>query len=125
MILKPSQTPTNSAGAAENWDATQYTYAYDGHHNAPEKARDEKIPGPLVRIRTQTGPPVRLMQAIVSADQRSVRLRIEGCQLRRVIPAHERGRYRREELDQPLGRGFKPDLVSRREEDCLPTPCCV
>jgi glucose/arabinose dehydrogenase len=64
-----------SAGDAENWDATQYTYGYDGQHNAPEKDRDEKIPGP----------PVRVAKAIVTADQRSVRLHIEGCRPRHVI----------------------------------------
>jgi glucose/arabinose dehydrogenase len=64
-----------SAGDADNWDATQYTYAYDGHHNAPEKDRDEKIPGP----------PVRVTGAIVAADRRSVRLQIEGCLPRHVI----------------------------------------
>ena len=63
------------AGDTENWDAVQYTYGYDGQHNAPEKDRDEKIPGP----------PVRVTKAIVSADQRSVRLHIEGCQPRHVI----------------------------------------
>ena len=63
------------AGEAENWDAVQYTYGYDGQHNAPEKDRDEKI----------SGPPVRVTRAIVSTDQRSVRLRIEGCQPRHVI----------------------------------------
>lgn len=67
-----------SAGDTENWDATQYTYAYDGQHNAPEKDRDEKIPGP----------PARVIKAIVSADQRSVRLYIEGCQPLHVIRVH-------------------------------------
>ena len=64
-----------SADNIENWDATQYTYGYDGHHNATAKDRDEKIPGP----------PVRVTKAIVSGDQRSVRLLIEGCQPRHVI----------------------------------------
>ncbi|MBI2946779.1 MAG: PQQ-dependent sugar dehydrogenase [Verrucomicrobia bacterium] len=64
-----------SAGDAENWDALQYTYGYDGQHNAPEKDRDEKIPGP----------PVRVIKASVSADQRSVRLQIDGCQPHHVI----------------------------------------
>jgi len=62
-----------SAGDAENWDAAQYTYAYDGHHNAPEKDRDEKIPGP----------PARVTKAIVSGDKWSVRLHTEGC-----LPGH-------------------------------------
>jgi hypothetical protein len=64
-----------SAGDTENWDATQYTYAYDGKHNAPEKDRDEKIPGP----------PASVTKAIVSADKRSVRLHTEGCQALHVI----------------------------------------
>ena len=65
-----------SAGDIENWDATQYTYGYDGHHNAPEKDRGEKIPGP----------PVRVTKPVVSADQRSVGLHIDGCQPHHVIP---------------------------------------
>jgi glucose/arabinose dehydrogenase len=64
-----------SAGAAENWDALHYTYGYDGQHNAPEKDRDEKIPGPSVQV----------TQAIVSAGRRSVRLHIDGCQPRHVV----------------------------------------
>lgn len=72
--------PVDSAGAgdAENWDATQYTYAYDGRHNAPEKDRDEKIPGP----------PVLVNKAAVSEDKRTVRLSIEGLQPRHVILVH-------------------------------------
>ena len=58
------------AGNPENWDATQYTYAYDGKHNAPEKDRDEKIPGP----------PVRVTHAAVADDRLSVRLgAARGC----------------------------------------------
>ncbi|MBI4660838.1 MAG: PQQ-dependent sugar dehydrogenase [Verrucomicrobia bacterium] len=64
-----------STGDTENWDALQYTYGYDGQHNAPEKDRDEKI----------AGPPVRVTKATVSADRKSVRLQIEGCQPRHVI----------------------------------------
>jgi glucose/arabinose dehydrogenase len=64
-----------TAGDLENWDATQYTYAYDGRHNAPEKDRDEKIPGPSVRV----------TKAVVSPNRESVRLQIEGCQPRHVI----------------------------------------
>lgn len=64
-----------SAGLAENWDSLQYTYAYDGKHNAPEKDRDEKIPGP----------PMRVTQAVVAADGFSVHLRTEGHQPRHVI----------------------------------------
>ena len=56
------------AGDAENWDAQQYTYAYDGKHNAPEKDRDEKI----------SGPPVRVLKAEVAADKLTVRLTLEG-----------------------------------------------
>ncbi len=63
------------AGDAENWDATQYTYAYDGKHNAPEKDRDEKIPGP----------PVRVLKAEVAADQLTVRLTLEGLKPRHVV----------------------------------------
>ena len=63
------------AGNAENWDATQYTYAYDGQHNAPEKDRDEKIPGP----------PVRVLKAEVAADKLTVRLTLEGLKPRHVI----------------------------------------
>ena len=63
------------AGDAENWDAQQYTYAYDGKHNAPEKDRDEKIPGP----------PVRVLKAEVSADKLSVRLTLEGLKPRHVV----------------------------------------
>jgi len=63
------------AGDAENWDATQYTYAYDGKHNAPEKDRDEKIPGP----------PVRVVKAEVAADKLTVRLTLEGMKPRHVI----------------------------------------
>jgi glucose/arabinose dehydrogenase len=70
-----------SAGNAENWDALQYTYAYDGQHNAPEKDRDEKIPGPIVRV----------TKALVSADQRSVRLHLEGSRLRHVILIRAQG----------------------------------
>ena len=64
-----------SAGSAENWDATQYTYAYDGKHNAPEKDRDEKIPGP----------PARVTKVVVSADKRAVLLTLEGLKPRHVI----------------------------------------
>ncbi len=64
-----------SAGNLENWDAAQYTYAYDGRHNAPEKDRDEKIPGP----------PLRVTKAVVASDRRSVRLHAEGCLPRHVI----------------------------------------
>jgi predicted nuclease of predicted toxin-antitoxin system len=39
------------------------------------KHRDEKIPGPAARV----------TKAIVSADRRSVRLHLEGCQPRHVI----------------------------------------
>jgi glucose/arabinose dehydrogenase len=63
------------AGDAENWDATQYTYAYDGKHNAPEKDRDEKIPGP----------PVRVLKAEVAADQLTARLTLEGLKPRHVV----------------------------------------
>ncbi|NBV21438.1 MAG: hypothetical protein EBS05_05880 [Proteobacteria bacterium] len=63
------------AGNPENWDATQYTYAYDGKHNAPEKDRDEKIPGP----------PVRVTHAAVADDRLSVRLTVEGMTPRHVI----------------------------------------
>jgi len=63
------------AGDAENWDATQYTYAYDGKHNAPEKDRDEKIPGP----------PVRVLKAEVAPDKLTVRLTLEGMKARHVI----------------------------------------
>ncbi|MFM8469343.1 MAG: hypothetical protein ACKODH_05150 [Limisphaerales bacterium] len=63
------------AGDAENWDAQQYTYAYDGKHNAPEKDRDEKIPGP----------PVRVLKAEVAADKLTVRLTLEGMKPRHVI----------------------------------------
>jgi len=63
------------AGDAENWDATQYTYAYDGQHNAPEKDRDEKIPGP----------PVRVVKAEVAPDKLTVRLTLEGMKPRHVI----------------------------------------
>ncbi len=63
------------AGDAENWDATQYTYAYDGKHNAPEKDRDEKILGPASRV----------TKAAVSADKLSVRLTVGGILLRNVV----------------------------------------
>ena len=63
------------AGNPENWDATQYTYAYAGQHNAPEKDRDEKIPGP----------PVRVLKAEVTADQLTVRLTLEGLKPRHVV----------------------------------------
>ena len=63
------------AGDAENWDAQQYTYAYDGKHNAPEKDRDEKIPGP----------PVRVLKAEVAADKLTVRLTLEGMKPRHVV----------------------------------------
>ena len=63
------------AGDAENWDATQYTYAYDGKHNAPEKDRDEKIPGP----------PVRVLKAEVAADKLTARLTLEGLKPRHVV----------------------------------------
>ncbi len=64
-----------SAANLESWDALQYTYAYDGRHNAPEKDRDEKI----------LGPPVRITKAEVAADKLSVRLMIEGLKPRHVI----------------------------------------
>jgi hypothetical protein len=69
--------PVDAASAAnvESWDALQYTYAYDGRHNAPEKDRDEKIPGP----------PVRVARAEVAADKLSVRLAIEGLKPGQVI----------------------------------------
>ncbi|MBM3834348.1 MAG: hypothetical protein FJ403_13980 [Verrucomicrobia bacterium] len=54
----------------ENWDAPQYTYAYDGQHNVPEKDRDEKVPSP----------PVRVTKVDVSPDLRRVGLQIDGCQ---------------------------------------------
>ena len=63
------------AGNAENWEATQYTYAYDGKPNAPEKDRDEKIPGP----------PVRVLKAEVAADKLTVRLTLAGQQPRHVV----------------------------------------
>ena len=63
------------AGDAENWDAQQYTYAYDGKHNAPEKDRDEKI----------SGPPVRVLKAEVAADKLTVRLTLEGLKPRHVV----------------------------------------
>ncbi len=63
------------AGDAENWDAQQYTYAYDGKHNAPEKDRDEKIPGP----------PVRVLKAEVGTDKLTVRLTLEGMKPRHVV----------------------------------------
>ena len=63
------------ASDAENWDATQYTYAYAGQHNAPENDRDEKI----------SGPPVRVLKAEVAADQLTVRLTLEGQKPRHVI----------------------------------------
>jgi glucose/arabinose dehydrogenase len=63
------------AGDAENWDAQQYTYAYDGKHNAPEKDRDEKIPGP----------PVRVLKAEVTPDKLTVRLTLEGQKPRHVV----------------------------------------
>ncbi len=63
------------AADAENWDATQYTYAYDGKHNAPEKDRDEKI----------SGPPVRVLNAEVAADKLTVRLTLEGLKPRHVV----------------------------------------
>jgi glucose/arabinose dehydrogenase len=63
------------AADAENWDATQYTYAYDGKHNAPEKDRDEKIPGP----------PVRVLKAEVAADMLTVRLTLESLKPRHVV----------------------------------------
>ena len=75
MVTFTEPVDAASAGEAGNWDATQYTYAYNGHHNAPEKDRDEKIPGP----------PARVTKAIVSADKRSVRLHTEGCQPGHVI----------------------------------------
>ena len=40
----------------EDWDGLQYTYDYDGHHEAPEKDRDEKV----------SGPPIHVTQAIMS-----------------------------------------------------------
>ncbi len=61
--------------AAENWDAAQYTYAYDGQHNAPEKDRDEKIPGP----------PVRVVKAEVATDKLTVRLTLDGLKPRHVV----------------------------------------
>jgi glucose/arabinose dehydrogenase len=64
-----------SAGDAENWNLVQYTYAYDGKHNSPEKDRDEKIPGP----------PARVLRAEVAADKLSVRLHTEGCKPLHVI----------------------------------------
>ena len=63
------------AGAAESWDVQQYTYAYDGKHNAPEKNRDEKI----------SGPPVRVLKAEVAPDKLTVRLTLEGLKPRHVI----------------------------------------
>ena len=64
-----------SAGDAENWDAAQYTYGYEGRHNAPENDREGKIPGP----------PVRVTKAQVSADKLRLRLRVGGCQPGHVI----------------------------------------
>jgi len=64
-----------SADDLENWDAAQYTYGYDGKHFAPEKDRDEKVPGPEVRV----------TRATVSADRLTVRLKVEGCRERHVI----------------------------------------
>ncbi len=64
-----------SAGLADNWDALQYTYGYSGKHNAPEKDRDEKIPGP----------PMHVTEAVVAADGLTVRLRTAGHQPRHVI----------------------------------------
>jgi glucose/arabinose dehydrogenase len=64
-----------TAGNPESYDAAQYTYAYDGRHNAPEKDREEKIPGP----------PVLLVKAEVSADRLTVRLTLEGALTNHVI----------------------------------------
>ncbi len=64
-----------SAGDVENWDAAQYTYGYEGRHNSPEKDRDEKVPGPEVRV----------TRATVSTDKLRVRLTIEGCKPRHVV----------------------------------------
>ncbi|MFA6543525.1 MAG: hypothetical protein WCS99_03815 [Limisphaerales bacterium] len=63
------------ASDAENWDAQQYTYAYDGHHNVPEKDRDEKV----------AGPPVRVTKAAVATDRLTVRLTLEGMKPRHVV----------------------------------------
>ena len=75
------EVDASSAGNVENWDGLQYTYEYDGHHEAPEKDRDEKV----------SGPPVQVTRAIVSADRRSVRLRIEGCEPRHVVMVQATG----------------------------------
>lgn len=53
----------------------EYTYAYYSIHNAPEKDRDEKIPGPAMRV----------SEAVVSPNRLTVRLHTEGHQARHVI----------------------------------------
>ena len=80
-IVFTREVDAKSAGNFENWDGLQYTYDYDGHHEAPEKDRDEKV----------SGPPIHVTQAIVSTDRRSVRLRIEGCQPRHVVMVQAMG----------------------------------
>jgi glucose/arabinose dehydrogenase len=60
-----------AAAKAETYDASQYHYAYDGHHNAPEKDRDEKIP-------SQT--PTLVTKAELSSDHLRVRLHLDGFQ---------------------------------------------
>ena len=70
-----------SAGDVENWDALQYTYGYEGRHNAPEKDRDEKLPGSEVRV----------TNAAVSADKLRVSLTIEGCKPRHVVMVRATG----------------------------------
>ena len=83
------------AGNAETWDATQYTYAYAGQHNAPEKDRDAKIPGP----------PVRLLKAEVAADKLTVRLMLEGLKPRHVVMLRALG------LKNNRGDGLRNDTV--------------
>ncbi len=83
------------AADVENWDATQYTYAYDGKHNAPEKDRDEKLPGP----------PVRVTKAEVGADKLTVRLTVEGLKPRHVVMLRALG------MKNGRGEGLRNDTV--------------